>query len=241
LQSAVSHPRDKLTSESTPLISIIIPALNEAMQIGSTLAAMRALRGDKEIIVADGGSDDSTCDVAQSAGVIVVDTPRGRGRQMHAAVTASRGEILWFVHADTLPPQNALEAIEAVLADTRNAAGNFALEFSGSTRAARQMSWIYPRLRRLGLSYGDASIFVRREVYEQSGGFRPYPIFEDLDLIRRLKRAGRFIHLDCPIVTSSRRFEGRYLRSWAIWITLQVLYWIGVSPSFLARHYRHIR
>ena len=114
-----------------------------------------------------------------------------------------------------------------------------ARDVAGVSRAARQMTWIYPHLRKLGLTYGDSGIFIRRQVYEKIGGFRPYALFEDLDLIRRMKRCGRFIRLDCRIVTSSRRFEeGNYGRAWATWITLQLLYWIGVPPNKLAQWYR---
>ena len=119
------------------------------------------------------------------------------------------------------------------------AGGSFSLTFAGVSRAARQMTWIYPHLRKLGLTYGDSGIFIRRQVYEKIGGFRPYALFEDLDLIRRMKRCGRFIRLDCRIVTSSRRFEeGNYGRAWATWITLQLLYWIGGPPNKLAQWYR---
>jgi hypothetical protein len=128
------------------------------------------------------------------------------------------------------------------LRDAKVAGGNFRLVFEGKSRAARQMTWIYPRLRWLGLSYGDAGVFVRRSVYDRIGGFSPYPIFEDLDLMRRMKREGRFVNLDCCVFTSSRRFErGNYLRTWAVWIAMQVLYWLGVSPYKLAKWYRHAR
>jgi hypothetical protein len=95
----------------------------------------------------------------------------------------------------------------------------------------------------LGLAYGDAGIFVRRSAYEAVGGFRPYPLFEDLDLIRRLKGGGvRFVHLDCVLTASSRRFENRnFALVWTNWICLQILYWIGVSPNVLARWYRDVR
>lgn len=224
-----------------PLASIVIPTLNEAACIQATIAALMAIHGNKEIIVADGGSEDDTVARATACGARVVRCDRGRGSQMRAAAEVCRGDVLWFVHADTLPPPDALAAIHSALADARNVGGNFSLKFAGGSRAARNLTWIYPRLRFLGLSYGDASIFVRRPVYEQIGGCRPYPLFEDLDLIQRLKRRGRFTRLDCTIVTSARRFEKRYLRSWAVWIALQLLYWMGVPPVALARLYRHVR
>ncbi len=224
------------------MVSIIVPALNEEIRIGSTLRALQALSGEKEILVADGGSEDLTVEIATSLGVRVVPSERGRGCQIRAAALEANGGVLWFVHADTRPENGALESICASLRDTAAVGGNFSLVFEGEHYSARQMTWIYPYLRRLGLSYGDASIFIRRSVYDAIGGCGEYPLFEDLDLIRRMKRRGKFVHLPTRIFTSARRFSGpQYVRVWALWITLQILYWAGVSPYRLARWYRLAR
>lgn len=224
------------------MVSIIVPALNEESRIASTLEALEALSGDKEIIVADGGSEDRTVKIAASLGIRVLSCKRGRGCQIRAAAFEAHGDVLWFVHADTRPEAGALQAICAALSDPRVAGGNFSLIFEGDHYSARQMTGLYPYLRWLGLSYGDAGIFVRRSVYEALGGCRPYPLFEDLDLIQRMKRYGRFVHLPARIFTSARRFGGRqYARVWMLWITLQLLYWAGVSPYRLARWYRAAR
>lgn len=221
------------------MVSVVIPALNEENRIGVLIASLRSLTGDKEIIVADGGSSDRTVDVAASNGARVVRCPRGRGIQQREGAAAASGDVLWFLHADCRPAGDALRAMETALLDRRVVGGNFRLIFEGNGSAPRQMTWLYPKLRLLGLSYGDAGIFVRRSAYDEVGGFRPMPLFEDLDFVRRLKPMGRFAHLDCPIRASSRRFEGRnYGRAWATWITLQLLYWFGVSPNRLARWYR---
>ena len=224
------------------MVSIIVPALNEETQIGGTLRALQALSGEKEILVADGGSEDRTVEIATSLGVRVVSCERGRGRQIRTAALEAKGTVLWFAHADTRPQNGALESIHDSLRDGAAAGGNFSLVFEGDHFSARQMTLIYPYLRRLGLSYGDAGIFVRRSVYEAIGGCREYPLFEDLDMIRRMKRHGNFVHLATKIFTSARRFSGpRYGRVWALWITLQILYWAGVSPYRLARWYRFAR
>lgn len=223
-------------------LSVIVPTLNEAPCIERTLHALRNLEGEPEILVVDGGSDDDTAQRAKSSGVCVLTAERGRGSQMHAGALATAGDALWFLHADTVPPPHASSEILAVLADPRVAGGNFRLAFDGATRKARQLTAIYPHLRRLGLCYGDSGIFVRRSAYLAAGGFRSYALFEDLDLIRRLKRIGRFVHLECEITTSSRRFEGRnFALMWIHWIALQTLYWAGVSPNLLAQWYRHVR
>jgi GT2 family glycosyltransferase len=120
--------------------------------------------------------------------------------------------------------------------------GNFGLTFDGPSRAARQLTAIYPALRWLNLCYGDSGIFVRRSTYDAVGGFRSLAIFEDLDLLRRLRTAGRFVHLKTCIVTSSRRFEKRnFAGMWLHWTALQLLYWAGVQPNTLANWYRPVR
>lgn len=221
------------------MVSIIVPALNEALQIRATVRALQALEGEKEILVVDGGSEDETAAMAREAGAVVFEGARGRGTQQHTGVLRARGAILWFVHADTIPPSHALTDIMAALDDPCVAGGNFGLTFDGPSRGARQLTAIYPMLRRLNLCYGDSGIFVRRTTYDAIGGFRSFALFEDLDLIRRLRRAGRFVHLKTHIITSSRRFEKKNMAlMWARWTALQILYWGGVSPNLLARWYR---
>jgi rSAM/selenodomain-associated transferase 2 len=225
-----------------PTLSVIIPALDEAHAIGATLDAVARLSVQAEVIVVDGGSADATAEVARGRGARVVVASRGRGAQMHAGARASRGEVLWFLHADTLAPPDAAERIAEALRDPRAVGGNFRIRFDGASAAARFLTWLYPRLRLLGLAYGDSGFFVRRAVYERAGGFRAFPIFEDLDLLRALWRQGRFVQADAFVVTSSRRFEGRsFALTFARWSLLQTLYWLGVSPHALARLYAHVR
>lgn len=228
-------------SREAAKLSVVIPALDEARDIGATLdAAARA--GAWELIVADGGSADGTAEVARARGARVVTSARGRGAQMRAGALASRGDVLWFLHADTLAPPDAGRRIDEALRDARAVGGNFRVRFDGRSGAARFLTWLYPRLRLLGLAYGDSAFFVRRAAYERAGGFKPFPIFEDLDLLRALRRQGRFVQADACVVTSSRRFEGRsFALAFARWSLLQALYWLGVSPHALARLYAHVR
>lgn len=223
-------------------ITVIVPALNEAACIAETLRALSRLQGSKEIIVVDGGSRDNTRAIAAAQGVKVLTAEAGRGCQMHAGTRDSGGDVLWFVHADTVPPADALDEIRRGLEDPSVVGGNFGLLFDGPSRAARQLTAIYPVLRVLGLCYGDSGIFIRRATYDAIGGFRPLALFEDLDLLRRMCRAGRFVHLQSTIRTSSRRFEQRnFAIMWLQWTALQILYWCGVPPNCLARWYRHVR
>ncbi len=219
-----------------PTLSIIIPALNEASVMAATLEAIAHLSRKVAVIVVDGGSTDNTCEIARARGAEVIASEPGRGLQLHRGALAAQADILWFLHADTIVPAAALERIVEALADPQVVAGNFEIRFEGRGRAARFMTWLYPQLRRLGLSYGDSAIFVRREAYERTRGFKPFPIFEDLDLLHSLKKLGRIVHVPAAVVTSSRRFEkGSFMIVFARWTAMQLLYWVGIQPTTLGR------
>jgi rSAM/selenodomain-associated transferase 2 len=224
------------------MLSIIIPTFNEAQSISHTLDALARMSGPIEIIVVDSGSVDETASLVQKRGLRLLTSEKGRGAQMHAGALYARGEALWFLHADTLAPTDAATLIMEALRESKVVGGNFSVHFDGTRPAARFLTWLYPRLRRIGLCYGDSAIFVRRETYERIGGFQPFPIFEDLDLIRRLRREGRLVHLPAQVITSSRRFERRsFILTFARWSILQALYWLGIHPRHLAPRYAPIR
>jgi rSAM/selenodomain-associated transferase 2 len=224
------------------MLSIIIPTFNEAQSIGRTLDALARVSGPIEIIVVDGGSLDETAAIVCERGLRLLTSEKGRGAQMHKGASVARGEALWFLHADTMPTPDAARLIMKALRERDVVGGNFSVCFEGTHHAARFLTWLYPRLRRLGLCYGDSAIFVRRETYERIGGFQPFPIFEDLDLLRRLWREGRVVHLSAEVITSSRRFEGRsFTLAFARWSILQTLYWLGIHPRRLARLYAPVR
>ena len=229
--------------KDSSLVSIIIPTLNEERSIQQTLEALALVKGNVEVIVADGGSYDSTMDVARRNFARVIRSERGRGIQMHSGAAVARGQALLFLHADTTPPPEvAALIVEALKGDALTVGGNFDIRFDGSSLAARFLTWLYPRLEQLGLCYGDSGIFVRASAYKEIGGFKPLPIFEDLDLVRRLKRVGRMDHLPVAVLTSSRRFEGRsFAFTFARWSILQTLYWLGISPRILIQLYAPVR
>jgi rSAM/selenodomain-associated transferase 2 len=221
------------------LLSVIIPTLNEEKVIGRTL---EALSGESftstEVIVADGGSNDATTRIAEQFGARVVICERGRGQQLHTGAQLATGDTLLFVHADTRCPPQTPDLLTKVLSDPVVVGGNFAIRFDGETRAARFMTWFYPKLAKFGLCYGDSGIFVRAAIYQELGGFKPIPLFEDVDFVQRLRKRGRMVQIPAPVVTSSRRFEERdFVWTFARWSILQALYWLGVSPRILNQFY----
>jgi rSAM/selenodomain-associated transferase 2 len=223
------------------LVSIIIPTLNEATTMRDLAASLGRLRGEFEVIVCDGGSADATVEVARQCGLRVIEAPRGRGPQMNAGARLAIGETLLFLHADTRLPEDALEFVTGALVDEKVSGGNFSLIFGGDSREARMLTRIYPLLRLGGMLYGDSAIFARRRVFDRLGGYREYPIFEDCDLYRRMRRLGRFARLNARATTSSRRFEGQFISTFALWSLMQVLYWLGVNPNLLNRLYKPLR
>lgn len=223
------------------LVSIIIPTLNEAATMRDLAASLGRLRGEFEVIVCDGGSADATVETARQCGLRVIEAPRGRGPQMNAGAQSAKGAALLFLHADTRLPEDAPALIADALADEEVCGGNFNLIFGGDSRGARLLTRIYPLLRLGGMLYGDSAIFVRRAAFDRLGGYREYPIFEDCDLYRRARRLGKFVRLNARATTSSRRFEGRFIRTFALWSLMQVLYWLGVNPNLLNRLYKPLR
>ncbi len=206
------------------------------------MAAARAIAD--EVIVADGGSTDGTIVAARAAGARVVEAPRGRGAQLHAGALAASGEVLLFLHADSELPPGARHAVTDALADPAVLGGNFHLRFVPASFAARLFTWANDARRRwFAIYYGDSAVFLRRRVYLELGGFRPLPILEDYDLVRRLERAGRTAYLRAITVeASARRFEAAPIRTLALWTGLQVLYSVfDVHPDRLARFYRDVR
>ena len=223
-------------------VSVIVPAWNEERALPELLASLAALPV-AETIVVDGGSNDQTREVAARHGARVIASERGRGAQLHAGARGATGDVYWFLHADTRVSREAFDAMRTALErEPKLAGGNFSLRFTGGSRGARLLEWLYPRLRLLGLCYGDSGFFVPRAKYWAAGGFAAHPLFEDLDLLRRLRREGQFVHLPTALVSSSRRWERTgFTRVFARWILLQLLYWLGTPPARLAAWYAPLR
>jgi rSAM/selenodomain-associated transferase 2 len=193
-----------------------------------------------EVVLVDGGSTDRTAAIAaRSPQVRLLASSRGRARQMNAGARAARGDILLFLHADTLLPDGALAAVEAAAGDPGVVAGRFDVRFDSPRPVFRMIAWFMnQRSRWSGISTGDQAIFVRREVFEALGGYPEMPLMEDVELCRRLKRRGRLAALRPRVTTAARKWEREgALRTIVLMWVLRFLYMAGVPPARLHRWY----
>lgn len=221
-------------------LSVIVPTLDEERALGATLEHLAAL--DADIVVSDGGSRDRTAEIAAGFAVTWVAGRPGRGVQLNRGAAAARGQVLLFVHADTRLPGGARALIERAI-DSGAVGGGFEVRFVGEAplmALGSRLASLRTRWTRLPL--GDQAQFVRRDRFVGLGGFRDWPILEDLDLMRRLKRVGPVEVLPTPVETSDRRFAQRgILRTLSVNYTIWALYGLGVHPGKLARLYRQVR
>ena len=220
-------------------LAIVIPVLDEAPRIGELLRELQPLRqAGVELVVADGGSRDGTPEIAAAFADAVIDAPRGRARQMNAGAAASRGDILLFLHADTLLPPAGVAAVMAAIEDGAQW-GRFDVRIAGQAPllrvVARMMNW---RSRLTGIATGDQAIFVRREMFERVGGYPELPLMEDIRLSATLKRLAPPACLREQVTTSGRRWEQRgVLRTILLMWWLRAAFFLGASPTWLARLY----
>jgi rSAM/selenodomain-associated transferase 2 len=224
----------------TSRLSIVVPAVDEAANLARLLPDLLARERDAEVLVADGGSrDESRAVVARVPAVRWVSAPRGRARQMNAGARAARGDVLLFLHADTLLPDGAGAAIRAALADPGVVGGRFDVRLDSDRYLLALVGWLMNHRSRLtGISTGDQAIFVRRAVFEGLGGYPDIPLMEDVELTRRLKRCGRLAALGLRVMTSARKWETEGpLRTIVLMWILRLLYATGVSPVRLHRWY----
>jgi rSAM/selenodomain-associated transferase 2/rSAM/selenodomain-associated transferase 1 len=222
-----------------PSVSVIMPVLNEEEHILPSLE--RALEpGGVEVIVADGGSTDGTVDAARSLGVRVLEAPRGRASQMNAGAAEASGEILLFLHADTLLPKGWEALVVAELEKPGTAAAAFQLGLTSRTWGLRIVEALANlRSRVFQMPYGDQAISMKSDLFRRVGGYRELPIMEDWDLIRRLRAHGSIRIAPSSVATSSRRWKAiGVFRATALNQIIIMGYVLGVSPSRLARLYR---
>lgn len=221
-------------------ISLVVPALNEGEAIEASLRSLQPLRAAGEIIVVDGGSEDATVELARPLCDRVVRAPRGRAVQMNAGAQVAAGDILWFVHADTLAPPEAAREIIQAFSTAPCQWGRFDVHLSGRhplLRVVERLMNLRSRVTRIAT--GDQGIFVRRTVFEEIGGFPVQPLMEDIALSRRLRRVSPPTRIRTPLETSSRRWETRgVVRTILLMWYLRAAYALGASPVSLARLYK---
>lgn len=223
-------------------ISMIVPILNEVAQI-EKLCAWKHLVD--EYIVVDGGSIDGGLNQLALRGIHCLKAEQGRASQMNAGASQSTGDILWFVHADSdIDAEHVWNIRQSMECASKKVVGGwFDVQLSSHHRALCMVAWMMNRRSRLsGIATGDQCLFVRREVFEEMGGFPYQPLMEDIEFSKRLKRYGNTIQLHHKVVTSSRRWE-QYgmIRTILLMWKFRLLYWLGVSPKVLSENYRHVR
>ncbi len=193
-----------------PTISVIIPTLNEAAGIAATVASLREARLD-DILIVDGGSDDSTVDIAKSLGCSVLENVSGgRAGQMNRGAENCVGEVLLFLHGDTTLQLRAADRLRSIMSDSPHVVGGgFVRYFDSPSFFLKLTCWLAGiRSRWFGVFLGDQGIFVRREIFEEQGGFNESLRYgEDLDFSMRMRRSGKTATMTPPVSSSARRFE----------------------------------
>ncbi len=226
-------------------VSIVVPARNEARRIVATLASLQAARSaGHEVIVVDGGSTDATLALASRGADRAFAAPPGRAAQMNAGAAAAAGDVLLFLHADSLLPADGVDALLRAIAQSGRRWGRFDVTIAGAPRVLSLIATMMnARSTLTGVATGDQGIFVVRALFEAVGGFPDQPLMEDIELSRRLKRAaGRPLCLPQRIVTSGRRWErdGPWRTIVAMW-RIRFAYWRGADPARLAARYGNTR
>lgn len=224
-------------------LSIIIPTLNASEGLRRSLpplAAFDALNLVHEVIFADGGSTDRTHEIAKAVGAELVETVRGRGQQLAAAAEIATGRWLLFLHADTSVNPRWHEPVRSFMRDPQNIrrAGFFRFKLDDTRNRAKLLEHLVAmRIWTFGLPYGDQALLISRDFYRELGGYRPLPMMEDLDIVRRIGRR-RLILLQCSAVTSAERYlrDGYVSRALRNFLCL-ALYFLGVPPRVIVKFY----
>lgn len=226
------------------MISIIIPTYNEALTIRETIKRLQQYDTDgliKEIIISDGGSTDDTNVIAKMMGVKTVMSPRkGRAAQMNYGAASATETIVYFLHADTIPPENFIKDICFAIKQGY-VSGSYRLSFDYNHWFLNSNCW-FTRFNVNAVRFGDQSLFVQKEVFKKAGGFREdLLLMEDQEIIHRLKKQGKFIVLNGQVITSARKYlaTGIYKMQF-IFYTIWLLYYLGFSQQYLLGIYRKL-
>ena len=221
-------------------ISVVIPTLNEESHIEKTLLSVIKQEGDYELYVVDGGSSDNTVAIARKY-ACVINSQLGRANQMNAGAKLCTGDILLFLHADTILPDNAFREIRKRVQDDTVVGGSFYIAFDADNFILRGVSFITRFNFRL-FHFGDQGIFVRRNVFQKLHGYKEMPIREDYEFYKRLGKQGKVILIRMPVISSARRFIRKgVLRQLLINKFVVLTYWAGVDIQTIKRFYDDMR
>jgi len=233
-QVVAGHLINNMTSNK---VSIIIPCLNEENSIHATLLALQSLRHrGHEVILGDAGSTDNTSDIASTLCDKIIPCGKGRALQMNTAAEFASGDILCFLHADTIAPENLDSLIIDALANNKNVWGRFNIKHSGKHWSFRLIeSLINIRSCITGIASGDQGIFISRRVFNKLHGFKLIPLMEDIELSQRLKNKSRPVCVSkSQLITSSRRWEKHGIaRTVILMWSLRLKYFLGTPTTQL--------
>lgn len=226
----------------TNKISIIIPTLNEEAVIEKTLSRLQGNKAS-EVIIVDGGSRDATVTLAKKAGYKVISSPQGRGIQMNLGAAEATSEILLFLHADTILPDNFAQLIQTTMSKPNLCGGAFSLAIDCNRKDLAMIAWgANLRSRLLQMPYGDQALFTTRHMFSAVGGFPEIEIMEDFVFIKKLKQRGTIAILQECVKTSARRWQNMGIVQTTLINQLMICgYGFGISPAVLVRWYRRLR
>ena len=225
-------------NQHSPYVSVIIPTLNEERWIVETIR--RARSEDAEILISDGGSTDRTIDLANRSGARIVSGKKGRAGQLNRAAAVAKGEVFFFLHADTKPPEQYVEHIFDSLMDRKAVLGAFRFDTDLETPAMKRIGyWTNVRAKLFNLPYGDQGFFLRKRDFRSVGGFPDVPIAEDLYLARKMVGLGRLVIAPASAVTSGRRWERLGpMRTTLVNTLIAAGCLVGIPPHRLAALYQ---
>ena len=227
-------------------IGIVLPVLDEAANLEHLIPHLASSRAD-QVVVVDGGSSDGSWEILEKATSVnrwvLVQSPRGRARQMNAGIAHCNCKVILFLHADTRLPRGAVDAVRHAVDEGGHCWGRFNVSFESRSRAMGVVAWFMNKRSCLtGICTGDQAMFATRQALARVDGFPDMVLMEDIELSRRLKRLGPPCCLSLPVTTSARRWQqdGLLRTMCAMW-WMRMRYWLGAKPETLADGYRHVR
>ncbi len=225
-------------------ISIIIPTLNESLLLQRLLCGLnKIIDSQVEIIVVDGGSNDNTLEIASKYAHQVFVTEQGRATQMNQGAAFAKGEVLFFLHADSMLTTNAFQKLKEIVKESAYVGGAFRLQIDSNKLLLSIISQVVNlRSRFFHLVYGDQGIFVRKKKFLEIGKFLITPLMEDVEFYGRLRASGKTVILNEKILTSARRWEkeGILYATFRNWLLL-IMYYMGIPAKQLEKLYFQVR